>query len=388
MTGLVNTKNKNKLPGDGVVGKTCNNVCNNKTFIYTRKSALTLLKTAGILLLVLVLLAAFTACVSRSNQEVGDTGTGTGTESSSGTGRETGGDQGDVQGAGSKDAGEFPLTVTDANGVEVKIEKKPQKIVSLTLSTDEMLLSLVDKGRIAAVSYLSVDPGQSNVAEEVKDLQKTGLEVESLIAMQPDLIIVADWSDQNAIKQLRDAKITVYALKTPSSINQVKDAVMTVAQLVGEKGKGQEIIQWMDGKLKAVEEKVKTLEDNQKLRVLSYNNFFCTHGIGTTFDDITKHAGVINLAAEQGMVMWQEISKEKIVELNPDAIFLPAWSYEGFDAEEFAGSLKNDKSLAGINAIKNNRVFCLPEAHLGTTSQNIVLGVEDMARAVYPGLFE
>jgi iron complex transport system substrate-binding protein len=374
-----NSKNNNKSNGllrNRLFNKTFNNTCN------TCKS---ILKITGILLLVFVFLTAFAGCILKSSDEVNDKNTGVETGNYSGTGKETGDAQNDAQ---QEDNGEFPLTVVDGNGVEVEIEKKPQKIVSLTLSTDEMLLSLVDKDRLAALSYLSEDPGLSNVAEEVKDIKKTGLEVETLIAMQPDLVIVADWSDGNTIKQLRDANITVYAMTTPGSISEVKDAVMKVAQLVGEKDKGQEIIQWMDGKLKSVEDKVKTLEDNQKLKVLSYNNFFCTHGIGTTFDDITKHAGVINIAAEQGMEMWQEISKEKIVELNPDAIFLPAWSYEGFDAEEFAENFKNDKSLAEINAIRNNMVFCLPEAHMGTTSQYIVLGVEDVARSAYPELFE
>lgn len=386
MTDLTNKKNK--LSRNGAPGKASKNICKNKKFSYTCKPTLTVLKTAGILLLVFVLITAFAACFSKDGEEADVTKTGEKNGSSSGSGKETGGAQSDAQGGDSKSNGEFPLTVTDGSGAEVEIEKKPQKIVSLTLSTDEMLLSLVDKDRLTALSYLSEDPGLSNVAEEVKDIKKTGLEVETLIAMQPDLVIVADWSDGNAVKQLRDANITVYAMTTPGSISEVKDAVMKVAQLVGEKDKGQEIIQWMDGKLKSVEDKVKTLEDNQKLRVLSYNNFFCTHGIGTTFDNITKHAGVINIAAEQGMEMWQEISKEKIVELNPDAIFLPAWSYEGFDAEEFAENFKKDISLAEVNAIKNNMVFCLPEVHMGTTSQYIVLGVEDVARSAYPELFE
>lgn len=284
---------------------------------------------------------------------------------------------------------EFPLIVIDAKGTEVKISAKPEKIISLTLTTDEMLLSLVDKNRITALSHLSDDPGLSNVVNEAADISvKAKLELESLIALQPDLIIVADWTDENAVSQLRDSNITVYSLATPNSINEVKDAVLKVSELVGEKDRGLEVINWMDQKLNVVDSKVSTLKEDERLRVLSCDSFFYTYGIGTTFDDISEKAGIINLASDEGMIMWQEISKEIIVELNPDVLLLPSWSYEGFDAVQFTKEFKNDKSLATIKAIKNDRVYNLPEAHMTTTSQNIVLGVEDVAKAVYPQLFE
>lgn len=283
----------------------------------------------------------------------------------------------------------YPITVKDVNGTEVTIEKKPVKIVSLTLTADEIIPSLVDKSRIAALSHLSDDPGLSNVVEEAKDIPvKARLELESLIALQPDLLIVSDFTDQNSVSQLRDANIAVYVMKTPTNIQEVKSAVLEVANIVGEKQKGEEIVAWMDNKLKAVGDKVKTLKDEERARALSCDSFLYTYGKGTSFDDIAKHAGVINLASEAGMEFWQQVDKEVIIDMNPDVILLPSWSYEGFDAEKFTEDFKNDKSLAEVAAVKNNKVFNLPEKHMTTTSQYIVLGVEDLARAVYPELFE
>jgi iron complex transport system substrate-binding protein len=283
----------------------------------------------------------------------------------------------------------FPIKIVDAKGTEIEIKDKPGKIISLTLPTDEIILSLVEKERIAALSYLSEDPGLSNVVEEAKKIpNKMGLELETLISMQPDLVIVADWTDEGAIKQLRDAGIVVYSLQTPNNIEEVKDAVLILGELVGEEEKGQEIINWMDKKLKAIGDKLKGLKDEERPRVLFCDSFFCTYGEGSTFDDIAKKSGVINIASEQGMGMWQEISKEKIVELNPDILILPSWSFEGFEAKEFTEDFKTDKSLAEIKAIKNDKVFNLPDAHIISTSQNIVLGVEDVAKAAYPELFK
>ncbi|HOJ11678.1 MAG TPA: ABC transporter substrate-binding protein [Clostridiales bacterium] len=347
-----------------------------------------ILKVLSLIVITVMLLTVFSACtIKEANKtadqnaslQLGQSGTvqnnekETKTSNNNETGKENEG---------------FPLKIKDAKGTEVTIEKKPEKIVSLTLTTDEMLLSLVDDNRIAAISHLSVDPGLSNIAEEAAKIPvKAKLELESLIALQPDLIIVSDWTDDNAVKQLRDANITVYAMATSNNIDEVKDAVLEVAKLVGEEQNGHEIVSWMNEKLKVVDEKIKTLKDDQKAKALIYDSFSTTYGKGTTFDSIAKNAGIINLASEAGIEMYQTIEKENIIKMNPDVIFLPSWSFEGFDAKKFTEDFKNDKSLAELKAVKNNKVFNLPDKHMVTTSQYIVLGVEDVAKAVYPDLF-
>jgi len=158
--------------------------------------------------------------------------------------------------------------------------------------------------------------------------------------------------------------------------------------VVGEDEKGNELVSQMDSKLKEIEDKINTLKPEQKLTALGCDSFLYAYGKNTTFDDIVTKAGIINAASVAGIEGWKQISKEKIIELNPDVIFLPAWSYEGFDAKSFADEFKKDKSLQGVKAIKNNKVFMISEAHMTTNSQYIVLGVEDAAKAVYPDLFK
>ena len=58
--------------------------------------------------------------------------------------------------------------VTDSRNVTLHFKQKPQRIISLFPSTDEVLLSLVDHSRILALSKWSRDLNFSNVAEEAK----------------------------------------------------------------------------------------------------------------------------------------------------------------------------------------------------------------------------
>src|SRR5258706_536696 len=64
----------------------------------------------------------------------------------------------------------FPRTVTDGAGNKVTLKAKPVRIVSITLASDEILLSLVDPSRLAAITANTQDSAQSNVADAAKGI--------------------------------------------------------------------------------------------------------------------------------------------------------------------------------------------------------------------------
>jgi len=68
----------------------------------------------------------------------------------------------------------------------------PQRIVSLTLAADEILLALTPPERITALTYLADDPTYSNVRAEAHAIpHKVKANAEQVLALQPDLIIVS-----------------------------------------------------------------------------------------------------------------------------------------------------------------------------------------------------
>lgn len=283
----------------------------------------------------------------------------------------------------------YPLTATDCNGNEVTLEQKPESIVSLTLGSDEMLLAMVDPATITAIcGAIAEDDGISNIADIAKNFDKAENNIEVIISMGPDIVFASSWMDQGMIQQLVDAKIPVYCVSTPNNLDEQKAVVAEIANVVGEVDNGQKLIDEMNQILKNVNDKVSSLSDDQKVRVLSYNTYGSTNGIGTTFDDICQKAGVINAAAEAGIEQWGDISKESIVEINPDVLILPFWSYEGNDPNDFKEQIMNDPSFSTVEAVINDRVYMLPDKHTSAVSQYMAVGVEDLAKVVYPDLFK
>ncbi|ACL77494.1 ABC transporter substrate-binding protein [Ruminiclostridium cellulolyticum] len=287
-------------------------------------------------------------------------------------------------------AEKYPLILKDAKGNMVTLQSRPEKIVSMPLGTCEMLMSMVDKSRIAAMTYYADDAKVSNIAGEAKGVGKrTESNAEKIIALQPDLVLMDNMTDANVVKQLKDANITVFLLNTPSNIDQVKDNLKLVGDVVGEEAKAQDLINWMDEKLKAVSDKIELMTDDQKQTVLDYSEMGTTSGKGTNFDDIVTRAGLINPASKDGLEGWPELSKEMIIKYNPQIIILPSWYYDTkVNFYSLNDKIKGDKALAGVKAVKNNKIISVPHNHISSTSQYAVLAVEDIAKVAYPELFK
>ena len=260
----------------------------------------------------------------------------------------------------------------------------------MPLGTCEMLMSMVDKSRIAAMTYYTDDAKVSNIADEAKGVgTRTETNAEKIIALQPDLVLMDNLADANVIKQLRDAKLTVFMLITPSNIEQVKDNLKLLGKIVGEEAKAQDITDWMEKKIKAVSDKIELITDDQKQTVLDYSEMGTTSGKGTNFDDIVTRAGLINPISKEGLEGWPELSKEMIIKYNPQIIILPSWYYDTkVNFYSLNEKIKGDKALADVKAVKNNKIISVPYNHISSTSQYAVLAVEDIAKIAYPGLFK
>jgi iron complex transport system substrate-binding protein len=276
--------------------------------------------------------------------------------------------------------------VKDSQENVVKLAQKPQRIVSLTLGTDEILLGLVPVERITALTYLADDPGISNIAEQAKQIpKKVKANPEEIIALQPDLLIIADWQPVELIQTIRGAGIPVYVYKTPNTIIGIKKVIGEIAQVVGEEETGKEMVAQMDQQLSLVSTALSKVNPEQQKTVVRFSLMGGSGGAGSLFDDVCQYAKVVNGAAKVGIGMNELMSKEQVVQANPQVFILPTWDYTGkTDLNQFKADMLHDPAFQTIPAIKEKQLFMLPDRYLASPSQYIVQGVRDVAKAAYP----
>lgn len=285
----------------------------------------------------------------------------------------------------------FPVTVTDDGGTILTLPGKPARIVSLTLFTDEMLVNLVDTGRLIGVTTFAADQDISNVAAAAAVIPgKLTLAVEPILSLTPDLVFVADWSEADKVKQLRDAGAAVYVIAAGASVAEIQDRIRDVAALVGEGERGERMIADMDARLADVARRTSALEAAERVRVLDYAVWGAAQGQGSSWDVVVLAAGLVNAVGDLAADLYGQValSKEKLIEIDPDLLILPGWIYgDPKGAESFFQQTLNDPALRDMRAVRAGRVYQMPERLKSTVSQYVAEAVEYLAKTAYPDLF-
>jgi iron complex transport system substrate-binding protein len=68
-------------------------------------------------------------------------------------------------------------------------EAKPARVVSINMCTDELLLRLADRDRIASVTWLSRDGRNANMAEVAATIPANHGLAEEVVSYHPDLVL-------------------------------------------------------------------------------------------------------------------------------------------------------------------------------------------------------
>jgi iron complex transport system substrate-binding protein len=146
----------------------------------------------------------------------------------------------------------------------------------------------------------------------------------------------------------------------------------------------------MDARLAGVARRLAALPAGRRLIVLDYTVWGSTQGRASSWEEVVRLAGLRNAADSLPVDSWGQVplSREKLLELDPDVLILPGWVYgEPQGAQAFFRQVTSDPVLQRLKAVKTRRVYSMPENLQTTTSQFLAAAVEFLARTAYPELF-
>ncbi|MDU2066112.1 MAG: ABC transporter substrate-binding protein [Sporomusaceae bacterium] len=275
--------------------------------------------------------------------------------------------------------------VTDAQGTVIKLAHKPNRIITMSLSTDEIILSMIEPERMAALYYLSGDPGISTIADKASrvSVRIKDYNAEALMALHPDLIIIPDWQKADVIQTLRDVGLPVFVCRGPATVMEVKDTIRQIALAIGEPQASEAIVAKMESDLSVIAAKVAKIPPEKRQTVMLVSHMATYGGKGSLFDDMCRYAGLLNGSAVVGLGKNDALSKEAIVKANPDLILMPTWNGGKIKVSELKEEFANDPSLQSVKAIQHKRLIQLPDQYLYSATQDITKAIDDMAEAAY-----
>jgi iron complex transport system substrate-binding protein len=195
---------------------------------------------------------------------------------------------------------------------------KPQRIVSLDLCADQLLIELAERERIAAVTHLAADPEVSAIWEKAKGLPVTRGAAEDVLRHRADLILAGPFGVAPTVGLLRRLKANVVIVPMASDLDGVRAAVRAVAAAIGEEPRGEAMLGAFDRRLA----EVKPSPPHTAPTAIVYQVGGAVSVAGSLADAALAAAGFRNKAAEYRLTRGSQVPLELLVAAPPDVLIL------------------------------------------------------------------
>ena len=269
-----------------------------------------------------------------------------------------------------------------SEGRRLLVPAPPQRIVSVTLAVDEILMDLIGPARIVALSELAPKPG-SLLAERVGSIRHfVSSDVESIIALEPDLCFLASYNRKETRSLLIDSGIPVFVFSSFHSFEDIRKSIRTVGRAVGAEDEAKQLVGEMNRKLDFVAQRIPAKSEWPS--VLAYGQSGWVAGSGTTQAEIFASAGLRNAAAEMGIKGHSQVSQEQVLAMDPDFFVVVSQSVLAPGQEAW---LMENPALAPLRAIQHRQVLTIQESQLSSVSHHVADAVLVLAQQVYPDKF-
>lgn len=262
-------------------------------------------------------------------------------------------------------------TKKDAQNPNVKAKQSiPQRIVSLSPASTEILFAVGAENQIVAVSDFSDYPPQAQNLPKVGGFDGKTLSLEKILSFNPDFVYLTNVMHNHLIPHFESLNIDYY-LSDANSFEQVKNEILQIAKITGHASNGENLVKEIDSAINKINSQNQLL---QKPTVYweVWNSPYMSVGNSSFINDLIKTAGGINIFQEIAQA-YPTVSEETIVAKNPQIIIIPQNSGITVD------SVKNRKGWSQIDAVKNDKIFIVDDNLLTRSGARIGESAEYLA---------
>ncbi|MFP3910261.1 MAG: ABC transporter substrate-binding protein [Halobacteriota archaeon] len=256
----------------------------------------------------------------------------------------------------------------DDYGYSVQINETPDRIVSLSPSNTEILYALgLNDSIVAVTDYCNYPP-------EAEDKPTIGgyttVNVESVISMDPDLVVAAHGNGRQVVETLK-RYVTVYALN-PQDLEDVKHNIRVLGEIADKEENASEITYMMEDKVEEVREEVQERENrNVTVAHIIWHDPIWASGKDTFIDQIISIAGGENVFNFDG---FRIVNREELLTKNPEVIIVNGGSGMGNKGEDII--YQEIMTMDNLKAVKKGNVYVINSDIVSRPSYRLVYALE------------
>jgi iron complex transport system substrate-binding protein len=265
--------------------------------------------------------------------------------------------------------------VFDDLGRLVAINGTPQRIVSLAPSNTEILFALGLGDKVVGVTDWCDYPPEALEKEKVGSYDTP--DVEKIVALNPDLILVAYGTTMDVINSLVGLGLTVFGIKT-TDLDDLLDDIKTIGEITDKEVEALALTSEMAVGIQAVTDQTEELEQRPRVFYIvgQHEGTLWTAGSGTFIHELIEKAGGVNIC--QNITGYTIISIEYVLARDPEVIITSEWAYDW---------AMNATELASTNASQTDRIFTCNDDLVQRPGPRLVKGLEWFAHFIQPDIF-
>ncbi|QJT83086.1 ABC transporter substrate-binding protein [Kosakonia sp. MUSA4] len=300
-------------------------------------------------------------------------------------------------------------TITDQLGRQVTLPDHITRAVVLQHQTLNLLVQLHAADDVVGVLSSwkkQLGPEFARFMPGIEKLPTPGdltqVNIESLLALHPQVVFIANYAPADMIQQIQQAGIPVVAVSlrqdaegeknkmNPTMADEenaynegLKQGIRLIAEVVDRKQQAEALIDYTFSARAKFNAPVANIAEADKVRVYMANPDLNTYGSGKYTGLMMEHAGAKNVAAAT-IKGARQVSLEQVIQWNPQVIFVQD------RYPEVVKAIENDPGWKNIDAVKNHRVWLMPEyakAWGYPMPEALAIGELWMAKKLYPARY-
>lgn len=275
------------------------------------------------------------------------------------------------------------LPTQDREGNPIEIPETINRIVSTAPSNTEILIELGLGDKLVGIDKWSSDIVGLPTDLSLIDFQNP--DAEAIIGLTPDILIASGHNrtgSDDPFALIKESGISVVYLPTSDSIEGIYGDVEFLGALTGTSDKAIQIIDDMKSRVSKISETAAKVTEPKKVYFeVNPAPYLSAVGDNTFLNDFIETIGAVNIFGDQEP--WFSPSPEAIIKANPDIIITNATYMENATDE-----IKSREGWEVISAVQNDNVYLIDANTSSRASHLSINALEDMAKAIYPDLYE
>jgi iron complex transport system substrate-binding protein len=276
-----------------------------------------------------------------------------------------------------------PMKFTDSVGREVEIKDPPARIVSLAPSITESLYAIGAGSLLVGRTDFCDYPQEALALPSVGGFDSSTISIETIVALDPDLVIGGSIYQADLAESLAKAGIPVFIME-PRTVEEIMDSLQTLGRVTNHAADADTLVAGMQSRIDAVAQVVNGIPQAERPTVFYevWADPYMTTSNQTYIGELIKMAGGVNIFADL-KEDYPTISAEEIIARDPRVILGPSNHADQLTGE----AIMAREGWSNIAAVKSDRIYIVDGNIVSRTGPRVVDALEDIIRDLYPDKF-